>query len=183
MFEFFVFTVVLFGFWAFASHLSRGPADWSAKHWSSFGNVALRPKTWPPKGQIRRKLGSVDAAVLRNTGWVQKIQEKISGNHNWHCYLERLMAYIIMVYPHSLSLSLHWSQGLLGGRFSRTVHDGYWITSKQPPALTTGKPDAHQSVKTMELVPFKASSTLCIAWKGPTHPDFITQRELGELCC
>ena len=105
MFEFFVFTVVLFGFWAFASHLSRGPADRSAKHWSSFGNVALRPKTWPPKGQIRRKLGSVDAAVLRNTGWVQKIQEKISGNHNWHCYLERLMAYIIMVYP-SLSLPL-----------------------------------------------------------------------------
>ena len=42
MFEFFVFTVVLFCFWAFASHLSRGAADRSAKHWSPFGNVELK---------------------------------------------------------------------------------------------------------------------------------------------
>ena len=84
MFEFFVFTVVLFGFWAFASHLSRGAADRSAKHWSPFGNVELRPKTLPPKGQIRRKLGSVDAAVLRTTGKsAEKSQEIPTGTVIW----------------------------------------------------------------------------------------------------
>lgn len=74
-----------------------------------------------------------DAMPFTTSSLKQKFWE-ISGNHNWHCYFESLMAYIITLYfvPSPLVFSK------LGWWLRCTVLYGCWIPPKHIFYLLTG---------------------------------------------
>lgn len=148
-------TVVLFGFvWPLA-YISAGglytEAERAAVIWplgaGTFFPLTTANSTKKGENKQTKQNFPDDALPFTTSNSKQKKFWEISGNHNWHCYFQGLMAYIItMCFLHS-PLFL-WK---VGWQLGCTVLYGSWIPSKHAFYL---QPSAYRLRTLMHISPF-----------------------------